>query len=153
MRNTSFESRRHSKHDSRKNGSPQVRLPVLPLSHCVLLFVDVFGHPLSVVQAAVERPELVLLVEVEERLSLLEDQVSEVGSDQMLGELISSKTMLKKMHRTQIYHCDAINDWRESLLGERREHTGRSTAMDADQRHELNDLAEHFERVSSLSSL
>ena len=94
-----------------------------------------------------------ILVEVEKRLSLLEDQVSEVGSDQMLGELISGKTMLKKMHRTQIYHCDAINDWRESLLGERREHTGRSTAMDADQRHELNDLAEHFERVSSLSSL
>ena len=56
-----------------------------------------------------------ILMVTEERLETLESDIVVAGSDSILAELISTKTMLKKMHRTQIYHCNTMRDWREGL--------------------------------------
>jgi len=90
-----------------------------------------------------------ILMATEERLETLESDIVVAGSDSMLAELISTKTMLKKMHRTQIYHCNTVRDWREGV----EEASGVTTPLAADVSHEMNDVMEHFERVNNLSHL
>jgi magnesium transporter len=90
-----------------------------------------------------------ILMATEERLETLESDIVVAGSDSMLAELISTKTMLKKMHRTQIYHCNTVRDWREGV----EEASDVTTPLAADVSHEMNDVMEHFERVNNLSHL
>jgi magnesium transporter len=101
-----------------------------------------------VVRAVADR-YVPILLGAEARLEALEEEILIAGSDSMLAELISTKTMLKKMRRTQIYHCDTVRDWREAALAQPDPHRQHTTET----RHELNDAVEHFERVNNLSHL
>jgi magnesium transporter len=86
---------------------------------------------------------LPILLALETRLEELEDEMLQRPSDRLLAELVSHKTDLKKLLRVIAYHEQTIDTVRKS------ESPGIGSNLD----HELNDVYEHLERMSSLSTL
>lgn len=86
---------------------------------------------------------LPLMFEVEQRLSEIEDEIFDATSDDLLGELISYGSQLKKARRSFVYQTEVI----EEIMNADHAHL---LAFDE---HELVDLFEHFERLGSLANL
>ena len=84
-----------------------------------------------------------LILRLEPRLELLEDEMFERPNDDILAELISYKGQLKKLRRVFTYHKSAFELLQqESTPGIPDELT-----------HNINDVYEHQERASSLAQL
>ncbi|BFM10110.1 magnesium/cobalt transporter CorA [Simiduia litorea] len=86
---------------------------------------------------------LPLMFEVEQRLSEIEDEIFDTSTDDLLGELISYGSQLKKTRRSFVYQKEVIEEIMNS-------HEHQLLAFDE---HELIDLFEHFERLASLANL
>lgn len=84
-----------------------------------------------------------IVLEMENRLDSMEEEMLDRPSDELLGELITYNTKLKKLRR--------IYGYQESIMRE----LSRSEFDFLDDRnvHELNDAHEHMERLASLCSL
>jgi magnesium transporter len=84
-----------------------------------------------------------MLLKLEPRLEELESAIVDKPSDDILAELISLKTELKKFRRVFIYHQQIFSDLRNTSCAEiHKEHI-----------HEIVDVYEQQERASSLASL
>lgn len=84
-----------------------------------------------------------IILEMEKRLDAMEEDMLERPSDELLGELISYNTKLKKLRR--------IYGYQESIIRELSRTD--SDLLDEKNVHELNDAHEHMERLASLCSL
>lgn len=86
---------------------------------------------------------LKLLLGLEPRLEELEDQILEDIDDDILAELINTKTELKKLRRVFLYHQQLFRQLQDypdyTVFGQHI--------------HELNDVYEQQERASSLAGL
>ena len=84
-----------------------------------------------------------IVLEMEKRLDAMEEEMLERPSDELLGELISYNTKLKKLRR--------IYGYQEAIIRE----LSRSDSDLLDERnvHELNDAHEQMERLASLCGL
>ncbi len=84
-----------------------------------------------------------ILLKLEPRLEELESTIVDKPSDDILAELISLKTELKKFRRVFIYHQQIFADLKNTSCPEiRKEHI-----------HEIVDVYEQQERASSLAGL
>lgn len=86
---------------------------------------------------------LPVMFEIEQRLSEIEDEIFDASSDDLLSELIGYNSQLKKACRSFVYQRDVITEVMQ-------EPQHQLLAFDE---HELVDLFEHFERLSSLANL
>ncbi|MCT2532452.1 magnesium transporter CorA family protein [SAR92 clade bacterium H231] len=86
-----------------------------------------------------------MLLEFEPTLSGFEDSLLDSPSDELLRELISCKTSLRKLKRMQSYH--------EAAYAELLQHFDNDNLTFAESRHAVTDVYEKFERLHSLSSL
>lgn len=84
-----------------------------------------------------------IVLELEKRLDLMEEEMLEKPSDELLAELISYNAKLKKLRR--------IYRYQESMLRE-LSNSGSKTTLEHDM-HEFNDAHEHMERLASLCGL
>jgi magnesium transporter len=80
---------------------------------------------------------------VESRLEELEEEMITNPRDQLLAELISYKTDLKKFHRVFLYHVQVMSALRK----------GKFPGIAQEQIHVINDVYEQQERASSLAEL
>lgn len=83
-----------------------------------------------------------VLQDMEMRLEEMEEEMFTVSNDRMLEELFNYNRNLKQIRRTMVYHTNVFR----SLLAQK-------SPVTHSVQHELNDLFEHFERLSSLSAL
>jgi magnesium transporter len=83
------------------------------------------------------------LLTLEPRLDDLEREIVDSPDDDMLAELISYKTVLRKFRRVLVYHVQ--------IFAELSKHP--PAQIGAKQVHEIRDVYEHQERASSLASL
>lgn len=86
---------------------------------------------------------LPVLLNLEPRLEVLEEEMFERPSDDVMVELTSYKTDLRRLRRVFMYH--------EKMFGEFRH--SRSPLFGDDLRHDLNDVFENYERLHSLSTM
>ncbi|MBI1179171.1 MAG: magnesium/cobalt transporter CorA [Alphaproteobacteria bacterium] len=86
---------------------------------------------------------LPILLAVEDRLDWLEDEVAERPRDELLSELISLKSNLTRMRRITTYHTQMCAQVTGSP----------PAAFDDGHRHDLRDLYEKLERLTSLTGL
>jgi magnesium transporter len=84
-----------------------------------------------------------ILLALEPRLEVLEDEVLTSPRDALLGELAGYKSNLKKLRRIFAYHQQVFAALKNCA----------SPFFGAEVRHELNDVYEHQERAVSLSGL
>ena len=84
-----------------------------------------------------------IVLAMEKRLDDMEEDMLERPSDELLGELISYNTKLKKLRR--------IYGYQESIIKELSR--SESDLLDERNIHELNDAHEQMERLASLCSL
>ncbi len=84
-----------------------------------------------------------ILLALEDRLEILEDEMFANPNDQLLAELIGYNSKLKKLRRTLTYQKNLFY----SLI------KAETDIIDQEHIHEFNDIYEHFERLSSLASL
>lgn len=86
---------------------------------------------------------LKLLLSLEPRLEELEHAVLNRGNDAVLGELTGYKSDLTRLRRFFHYHVDLVNTMR----------TPGNPGFGPELAHEINDLYEHQERVTSLADM
>jgi magnesium transporter len=86
-----------------------------------------------------------LILDFEPTLSNYEDTLLTSPSDDLLRDLISCKTWLRKLKRLQGYH--------EGVYAELRQHLSEQKSDNNELLHSLTDAYEKFERLQSLSSL
>ena len=86
---------------------------------------------------------LPVLLNLEPRLEVLEEEMFERPSDAVMAELTSYKTDLRRLRRVFMYHEKMFGDFRHS----------RSSLFGDDLRHDLNDVFENYERLHSLSTM
>jgi magnesium transporter len=101
--------------------------------------------PMSVVTAMCRRVAQrygKVLLGVERRLDVIEDELFDSSSDALMRELVGYNTSLRKMHRILAYHVDVFAELRKHLI-----------KTDNLQHHEFDDIYAIIERFSSLSSL
>lgn len=84
-----------------------------------------------------------VVLEMEEKLGLLEDRMFESPSDEILEELADYNRILKKLRRTFTYQQGMMQQIARS-------HDGLLRLFDE---HEFNDIYENMERLASLSQL
>lgn len=84
-----------------------------------------------------------IILEMEKRLDQMEEVMLEKPSDELLGELISYNTKLKKLRRIYGYQESVIKELSRS----------ESELLDERNVHEFNDAHEQMERLASLCSL
>jgi magnesium transporter len=85
---------------------------------------------------------LPILLAVEKRLDWLEDEVAERPRDELLSELIGLKSNLTRMRRITAYHTHMFSQI-----------DGTPPPGFAEYEHDLHDLFEKLERITSLNSL
>lgn len=83
------------------------------------------------------------VIEMEEKLGLLEDRMFERPGDDILVDLADYNRILKKLRRTLAYQHDMTRDIARSTEG----------VMMLFDDHEFNDIYENMERLASLSQL
>ena len=83
-----------------------------------------------------------VLLDLERRLDVIEDELFDSASDALMRELVSYNTSLRKMHRILTYHVDILAELRKQL-----EKTSHSLYYDFD------DIYAIIERFSSMSSM
>jgi magnesium transporter len=85
---------------------------------------------------------LPILLQLESRLDMIEDEMREHPNDQLLNELVGYVSNLKKLKRIAAYHVQAMAALRS-----------RPSPGISGHEHELMDVYEHLERVASLANL
>lgn len=83
------------------------------------------------------------LLEIEDRLEVLEDAMYHHPDDHLLTELVSHKTYLRRLKRILSYHKAVLRDMDHAF----EDHPDKNVM------HPLTDAYEHFERGFSLSAL
>jgi magnesium transporter len=83
------------------------------------------------------------MLNLEPRLEILETEIMQQPDDSILAELLEYKTELKKFRRVFLYHQQVFGDLK----------TGNFPAVGTGHEHEIVDVYEHQERVSSLATL
>lgn len=83
-----------------------------------------------------------VLLNLEQRLDVIEDELFESAADSLMRELVGYNTSLRKMHRILAYHVDVFAKLRLQL-----NKTGNN------QHNEFDDIYAIIERFNSLSSL
>lgn len=83
------------------------------------------------------------LLALEPRIEIIEQQMVSQPRDELLAELISYKTHLRKFRRVFLYHVQIF-----SKLSAHQ-----PPGISAERQHEINDVYENQERANSLSSL
>ena len=86
---------------------------------------------------------LKILLDLEPRLEVLEDEIMQHADDSMLTELVNYKSELKKFRRVFLYHQQIFDGLR----------SGSFPGVNAERQHEIMDVFEQQERASSLASL
>ena len=86
---------------------------------------------------------LKMLLGLEPRLAMLEEEIMQHPDDSILAEMLNYKTELKKFRRVFLYH--------QQIFGELK--SGGFPAFDTGREHEIIDVYEQLERASSLASL
>lgn len=84
-----------------------------------------------------------MLLNLEPRLEILEDEIMQQPDDSILAELLNYKTELKKFRRVFLYHQQIFSELKSRTF----------PAISADHDHEIVDVYEHQERASSLAVL
>ncbi|MBK6289000.1 MAG: magnesium/cobalt transporter CorA [Gammaproteobacteria bacterium] len=84
-----------------------------------------------------------VILGLESRLEELEEVIAARPSDEVLLELVSYNSRLKKLRRTFGYQQACFDELRQA----------RSQGFSSDSTHEFQDVYEHMERLTSLSSL
>ncbi|MDX1696831.1 MAG: magnesium/cobalt transporter CorA [Thiohalobacterales bacterium] len=84
-----------------------------------------------------------VLLDVEPRLEEIEDEILQKPDDELLVELMNYKTELKKFRRLFLYQQQIFHELR----------TGKLPVITGEIEHEIIDVYEHLERVSSLANL
>ncbi len=101
--------------------------------------------PISVVSAMCKRVAQrygKVLLDLEQRLDVIEDELFESPTDTLMKELVSYNTGLRKMHRILAYHVDVFDTLRQELHKKGRHH------------HDIfDDIYALIERYNSLSTL
>lgn len=83
-----------------------------------------------------------VLLELEQRLDIIEDELFESPTDDLMKELVGYNTGLRKMHRILNYYEDVFANLRRQLY-----------KIDHGQKNEFDDIYATIERFTSLSSL
>ncbi|MDH5258787.1 MAG: magnesium transporter CorA family protein [Gammaproteobacteria bacterium] len=83
-----------------------------------------------------------ILLSLEHRLDVIEDELFDSPSDKLMKELVSYNTSLRKMHRILSYYVDVFATFRQQL--HKQNHS---------QYNELDDIYSRIERFNSLSAL
>jgi len=103
------------------------------------------ASPLSVVASMSERVAQRygrILLDLEQRLDIIEDELFDSPTDSLMKELIGYNTALRKMHRILAYYVNVFNSLRQHL------------AKTSHQQHdEFNNIYSLLERFNSLSSV
>ncbi len=86
---------------------------------------------------------LPILLDLEKRLDVIEQEMLAHPNDKLLFELIEHKTNLKKMRRIMAYHTAVFAQLKNEQW----------PAIDAKRTHEINDVYEQLERATSLATL
>ena len=84
-----------------------------------------------------------ILLDLEKRLDVIEQEMITRPQDTLLFELIEHKTNLKKMRRIMAYHTEVFTQLKR----------GGWPAIKSQRKHEINDVYEQLERATSLASL
>jgi len=101
--------------------------------------------PLSVVASMSERVAQrygKILLDLEQRLDVIEDELFDSSTDSLMKELVGYNTGLRKMHRILAYYVNVFNSLRQHL-----------TKNSNQQHDEFNNIYAIIERFSSLSSV
>ena len=101
--------------------------------------------PMSVVAAMCRRVAQrygKVLLDLEQRLDVIEDELFDSSTDSLMRELVSYNTSLRKMHRILAYHVDVFEKLKLHL-----------NKTDNNQHSEFDDIYAIIERFNSLSSL
>jgi len=103
------------------------------------------ASPLSVVALMSERVAQrygKVLLDLEQRLDLIEDELFDSPTDTLMKELVGYNTSLRKMHRILAYHVNVFNGLRQQL-----------SKTNHHQHDQFNDIYAIIERFSSLSTV
>ena len=84
-----------------------------------------------------------ILLDLEPRLDVLEDEIMQHPDDSMLTELVNYKSELKKFRRVFLYHQQIFDALK----------SGSFPGVNAEREHEIMDVFEQQERAGSLASL
>ena len=101
--------------------------------------------PLSVVASMSERVAQrygKILLDLEQRLDVIEDELFDSSTDSLMKELVGYNTGLRKMHRILAYYVNVFNSLRQ--------HLAKNNSQQVD---EFNNIYSIIERFSSLSSV
>ncbi len=96
---------------------------------------------LEIAVAVIDR-FLPIALAIENRLEVLEDRLAEQGDDQVLGELTSYRTALKRLRRITAFHQAAIGEMQRSEF-----------VADKKGKRLIRECLENLDRLSSLQSL
>jgi magnesium transporter len=101
--------------------------------------------PMSIVAAMCRRVAQrygKVLLDLERRLDVVEDELFDSSSDTLMRELVGYNTSLRKMHRILAYYVDVFAELRKQV-----------TSTDDSRYHEFDDIYGIIERFNSLSSM
>lgn len=103
------------------------------------------ASPLSVVASMSERVAQrygKVLLDLEQRLDIIEDELFDSPTDSLMKELVGYNTGLRKMHRILAYYVNVFNGLRQHLSKNNHQH-----------QDEFNNIYAIIERFSSLSAV
>ncbi|MDH3466407.1 MAG: magnesium/cobalt transporter CorA [Gammaproteobacteria bacterium] len=86
---------------------------------------------------------LPILLDLEQRLEIIESEMIAHPQDTLLFELVEHKSNLKKLRRIMAYHTEVFRRLRSETW----------PGVGVDRKHEINDVYEQLERATSLASL